>query len=290
LFAVTDRVIVTGGSGRVGRYVLRELRIDFDVVNVDLRPGELSEEYLACNLLDRRALRRALRGATAVCHLGGLDYDVAANPSEYLHVNSVGTWNVLEAAAEVGVRIVVLASSSSVYGLLDSPPASKPQYLPIDEAHPCVPIEAYSLSKLFVEHAGQAWARSRRVAVVALRPLHVVSVETMDQYDRFVAAAPRGWLYNYVAAEDVARGFRAAMLVERVTYDVFLLGAEDTSMPEPTLEWYARDVGQVPEVRDVERYRSNPVASVFTSARASDVLGWRPRVRMAGLRAATVTQ
>jgi UDP-glucose 4-epimerase len=77
------------------------------------------------------------------------------------------------------------------------------------------------------------------------------------------------------------------MLLEGVSYDVFLLGAEDTSRSEPTLEWYARTIGEVPEVRDIGRYRRNPVASVFSSARASDILGWRPQVRIAGLRAAT---
>jgi UDP-glucose 4-epimerase len=193
---VSDRVVVTGGSGRVGRYVVRELREDFDVVNLDIRPGERSDEHLSCDLLDRGAVRRALRDATAVCHLGGLDYDVAADPSEYLRVNSVGTWNVLQAAAEAGVGRVVLTSSSSVYGLLDSPPARKPQYLPIDEAHPCLPVDAYSVSKLVGEHAGQAWARSGRVSVVSVRPLHVVSVETLDQYDGFVAGLH---LVGYIA-------------------------------------------------------------------------------------------
>lgn len=280
------RVAVTGGSGRIGRYVARELRRHAEVVNVDLRVGELVQEWVACDVLDPVAVRRALRGVDAVCHLAGLDYDAAASEQDYLLANVLGSWNVLEAAAKNGVSRVVVTSSVTAYGLLDSGFVHKPRYLPIDECHPCRPVDAYSVSKRIVEDLGEAWATKADMSVVTLRPMHVVMKETLQSFVQFVERVPAGWLFNYVAAEDVARGFRRALEIDGVTCDTFLLGATDTARPEPTLEWYARTVGALPRILDPRLYCEHPLASVFSLEKSREVLGWAPQVSFEDLRIA----
>src|SRR4051794_32374382 len=126
---MNSRVVVTGGSGRLGRHVMRELGRDVDAVSADLIPNGSGAEHLTCDVLDLDAVRRCLRGADAVCHLAGLDYDTMAKPEDFVRVNTLGTWHVLQAAAEAGVRTVVLASSSAAYGLFDEHPTWRAQYL-----------------------------------------------------------------------------------------------------------------------------------------------------------------
>lgn len=278
--------MVTGGAGRLGRYVLRELRPDWDAACADLAPGPPGHEHVQLDVLDLAAVRRVLRGAEAVCHLAGLDYDTHACPEDFVRVNTVGTWHVLQAAAETGVRTVVLASSSAAYGLFDGNPGVRARYLPVDEDHPQRPSAAYALSKQIMEQMGRSASRTGRLRVVALQPLHVVMPESIEDFDAFVAAAGRDWPHNYVAAADVARAVRAVLeLDDGAAYEAFLVGADDTPLPVPTLDWYAERFGSLPEVRDPELFRRNPRASVFSSRRLRERTGWAPQLTLADLRA-----
>jgi nucleoside-diphosphate-sugar epimerase len=275
---VSERVVVTGGSGRIGRYVVRELRDRYDVVNADLGPGEDDGAFARCDVMDLDSVRSVMQDARAVCHLAGLDYDVQAAGEDFVRVNTVGTWNVLQAAAEAGASKAVLASSSSAYGLFDRAPDWRPRYLPVDEAHPYRPYEGYSLSKLVVEEMGRTWSRSHGLSVICMQPLHVAGPESAELYRAHLAAAPADWLHTYVAVQDVARAFSLAVDLIGRPFDTFLLGAADTPLDEPTLDWYARALGPVPELRNPWLYRDNPRASLFSTAKARDVLGWEPRV------------
>jgi UDP-glucose 4-epimerase len=280
-----ERVVVTGGSGRVGRHVLRELRERYAVRNADLAPGEVAEEHVPCDVMDLDRVRAVVQGADAVCHLAAIDYDLTAAPEDYIRVNTLGTWHVLQAAAESGVRKVVLTSSVSACGLSEMRPDWQPAYLPVDERHECRPVQAYSVSKQIIEQMGLAFSRGHDMSVICLRPLAVVLPETLADYLRFADEPGRRWLFYYVTADDVARAFGAALAAGGIDFDTFFLSASDSSRPEPTLDWYAQRVGPVPELRDADAYRRDPRASIFSSARARERLGWEPTSDFAALRA-----
>lgn len=160
---VIRRVIVTGGSGRVGRHVVRELAPDYDLVNADL-VGTPDAEHVAVDVMRLDEVRRALKGADAVVHLAGLDYDWGFPPEDLMRVNALGTWHVLQAAVEQDLKRVVLCSSVSATGLTEMRPEWTPQQLPVDESHSCRPVDAYGLSKLVVETTARSVARgSRRI-------------------------------------------------------------------------------------------------------------------------------
>jgi nucleoside-diphosphate-sugar epimerase len=276
-------VLVTGGAGRVGRYVVRELRERGPVRVADLVPGERAEEYVACDVLDLDQVRAAVAGTSAICHLGGLDYDTASAPEDFVRVNTVGTWHVLQAAAEHGVRKVVLASSSAAYGLFSESPEWLPQYLPVDEEHECRSYDAYSASKLATEAFGETWHRATGMSVICLQPMHVVMEETIEHFTAFVRDPPPRWPHNWVHAQDVATAFERAIAVEGIGFDRFLVSAADTPLADPTLEWYPDVLGPLPELRDAEAYRRDPRASLFSTERARERLGWAPRRTLADL-------
>ncbi len=83
------------------------------------------------------------------------------NPLKTHEVNATGTLNLLEAAADSGVRKVINASSSSVYG--------KVSYLPFDEDHPNVPVSPYGASKLVAEHYCRVFSELHGLETVSLR-------------------------------------------------------------------------------------------------------------------------
>lgn len=269
-------VVVTGGSGRVGSHVLRELVSQFDVTNADLVAGRVDAAYVQADVMKLDSLRQAFKGADAVVHLAAIDYDWKAAPERYIDVNVRGTWHVLQAAAEAGVKKVVLCSSISACGLSEMRPDWRPQSLQVDERHECRPVQAYSVSKLVMEQMALSFVHGSNMDVICLRPLAVVMQESFADYVRFVDAPERDWLFYYVTAADVARGFRAALELEGLRYGVFFLSADDTSRPEPTLEWYRSRFGELPLLTNPRLFRQRPRASIFSSAKAREVLGWAP--------------
>lgn len=270
------KVVVTGGSGRVGTYVLRELVSHFDVTNADLVPGRLDTSYINADVMDLDSLRRAFANADAVVHLAAIDYDWKAAPEKYIDVNVRGTWHVLQAAAEAGVKKVVLCSSVSACGLSEMRTNWRPQSLQVDESHECRPVQAYSVSKLMMEQMGLSFVHGTNMDVLCLRPLAVVMPETFAEYRQFVEDPARHWLFYYVTAADVAQAFRSALEVQGLRYGVFFLSADDTSRPEPTLEWYRDRIGDLPLITNPRLFQHRSRASIFSSTKARELLGWTP--------------
>jgi nucleoside-diphosphate-sugar epimerase len=269
------KVVVTGGSGRVGRYVMRELAKSYDVINADLVADDSGIPHETVDVMDLDALRRVTKGADALVHLAAIDFDWKAAPEKYIRVNALGTWHALQAAAENDLQKVVLCSSISACGLSEMRPDWRPQSLQVDETHENRPVQAYSVSKQLMENMARSFAHGTPMSVLSLRPLAVVLPETFANYVEFVEAPDRNWLFYYVTAEDVARGFAAAIAAQ-VKQGEFFLSAADTSRPEPTLEWYANRFGTLPDVPNPRNFAQNPRASIFSSAKARDYLGWEP--------------
>ncbi len=282
------KIVVTGGSGRVGRHVIACLANGHDVINADLAPPADADApaatYVRADIMQMDDLRQAFRGADVVIHLAGLDYDWGCPDEAYINVNTRGSWHVLQVAEEVGVRRVVLCSSISICGLQEMRPDWKPQALPVDERHENRPVYAYGVSKQIAELMGQSFVRRGSIEVVSLRPLAVVLPETLGQYIDFVDAPGRNWLFYYVTAEDLARAFRAAAEVPGISGESFYIGADDSSHPRPTLDWAGQILGTLPGDVDEAHYRSNPRASVFSNAKARRLLGWAPTSDFARLR------
>lgn len=283
--SIPTKVVVTGGSGRVGRYVVDELSSGFDVTNVDLTKSPASVGYAEGDVTDLESMRRALKGADAVVHLAAIDYDWKAAPEQYIRVNTMGTWNVLQAAAENNLQKVVLCSSVSACGLSEMRADWTPQSLQVDERHELRPVQAYSVSKQIMETMGRSFATGTEMDVLCLRPLAVVLPETIGEYCEFIDNPDLNWLYYYVHARDVATGFRRALESRGLKFGTFFLSADDTSRPEPTLDWYRDRIGALPEILNPRIFQTNPRASIFSNQQARQVLGWEPTTDFPALRA-----
>lgn len=273
------RITVTGGLGRLGRYVLRALAPHGPRVLDVAAPLDAPPDTHRVDLRDLDALRAALAGSDVVVHLAGIDRSVATDDAATMQVNAMGTWNLFEASRQAGVRRVVHCSSSAVTGIDASNPAMPPLYLPIDEAHPARPSDAYGLSKLCGERIAEAYAR-RGMEVIVIRPCFVAFPDMAG----FMAGQPgpegrqepMPLLRAYVGPEDCARGLAAAASVDYAGFDVFFLAAADVFATEPTVSRMEAHYGTRIAVRDAALYARFPRASPIGHAAARRRLGWEP--------------
>jgi len=173
------KYLVTGGAGFIGSHLCERLLEKGEVVCLDNFDPYYSPqakrknieplikhpdfELVEGNILDRELLGRLFADVDYVFHnaaQAGVRASVE-NPLKTHEVNATGTLNLLEAAADSGVRKVINASSSSVYG--------KVSYLPFDEDHPNVPISPYGASKLVAEHYCRVFSELHGLETVSLR-------------------------------------------------------------------------------------------------------------------------
>jgi UDP-glucose 4-epimerase len=225
-----------------------------------------------------------------VVHLGGIDRSVAIDDAATMQVNVNGTWNLFEASRRAGVRRVIHCSSNSVTGLDQTNPTMPPCYLPIDEAHPLRPTDAYALSKLCGEQVAASFAR-RGLEVIVLRPCFIAFPEQV----RFMAGGespagrdePMSYLCAYVGPEDCARGFAAAVdLADYVGCETFFLAAADTFAMQPTVARLEALYGARIPLCDPALYDGFPRASAVSGEHAKARLGWKPTTRWLGERIA----
>ena len=189
--------LVTGGAGFIGSHLTARLLAEGGCVRVldnfstgslaNLPANEAAGGALAIirgDIRDLPTVERAAAGATAIFHQAGLRSvpRSVADPLGANDHNVTGTLQVFEAARRAGVRRVVYASSSSVYG-------DRPE-LPKREDQEPAPISPYAVSKLAVEHYGRVWHRLYGVETVGLRYFNVFGPR-QDPASEYAVVIPR---------------------------------------------------------------------------------------------------
>jgi nucleoside-diphosphate-sugar epimerase len=269
------RIVVTGGGGKAGRWVVTDLRErGHDVLNVDWRPDvSAGGQSLVTDLTDLGQCSDALASADAVVHLAAIPAPGLRPEGETFRINALSTYNVFASAVAHGVKRVVWASSETVLGLpFDEPPA----FAPIDESHPARPESSYALSKLVGETMAAQAARRSGIPFVGLR---ISNIMEPDDY----AAFPSYWddprlrkwnLWGYVDVRDVAAAIWGGLSAPIDGAEVCIVAAEDTVMPRPSSELMAEVYPGVPLRRAVEGRET-----LLAIDRARAVLGYRPQHR-----------
>jgi nucleoside-diphosphate-sugar epimerase len=240
---MSKRVVVVGGSGKVGGFVIRHL-VDtgYEVRNVDQRTP-VDGHDCPTSIIDARdagQVYSALAGAEAVVHLAA--YPTADGPpgGVIFGDNTRITYNVLEAASNYGIRrVVCLSTMAVIYYPQPTWYAFEPCYLPVDEAHPPTHRNAYSLSKQVGELTAEMFNRLGRTVVVSLRPAWIVTpgeIWAKGLLDPENLEQGLYGLWSYMDARDVARACQAALEADLTGHEVFNLSAPDTFAPIPTLD------------------------------------------------------
>ncbi|MGI9822035.1 NAD-dependent epimerase/dehydratase family protein [Agromyces sp. Marseille-Q5079] len=239
------RIIVTGGSGKLGRTVVKTLGEEgHDVVNLD-QAGERGS-VVRVDLTDYGQVIDAIAGvddrhdgADAIVHLAAIPAPGLASDAATFRNNMLGTFNVLQAAKRLGITRIVTASSETVLGLpFDVPPP----YIPVDEAYPARPESTYSLVKHLEETMAIELVRwNPELSITALRFSNVMDPEDYAAFPAFDADAMlRKWnLWGYIDGRDGAQAVSRALAVAQPGFDRFIIAAADTVMSRPNAELVA---------------------------------------------------
>jgi nucleoside-diphosphate-sugar epimerase len=231
------RVVVTGGSGKAGRWVVRHLTtLGHDVLNVDVvRDPSDQGPSLVADLADPGQCLEVLAGADAVVHLAAIPAPGIHPEAETFRNNAMSTYNVFAAAVDRGLSRVVWASSETVLGLpFDEPPA----YAPIDERHPPRPESSYALSKLVGETMAEQLSRRSGIPFVGFRISNIMEPHDYARFETWQDDPTiRKWnLWGYVDARDVAQAVARALEADVTGAEVAIIAAADTCMRRPNSE------------------------------------------------------
>ncbi len=271
------KILVTGGLGKVGEHVVDELlRGGHGVTVLDRLPGPREDSparYLMGEVQDLGQMIEAAAGADAIIHLAAVHNPHVAPSGVVFQTNVTGTFNAHHAAFRLGIPRVVSTSSNAAVGWAYSEGAFLPDYLPIDEEHPCRPIDAYGLSKQVGETIARSYAR-KGVETVVIRPSGVVTPEALDEMRRAGGRKPGEWReYSYIDVRDLAVAFRMAVERPVPSGAVMFVVADDSTVAEPLCDLLPR---LNPAVGDRARGLTG-TQGVFNNAKARQILGWEPR-------------
>lgn len=277
------RIIVTGGSGKAGKWIVKELiEQGYEVLNLDWK---LPEEPLCrtqiVDLNDLGQVHNALsqysvrdrQPVEAVIHF-------AAIPQAFIYPNDVtfrnnvmNTYNILEAASNLGISKVVLASSESSYGIVFANQFFTPNFLPIDENHPQLSEDSYGLSKMVNEMTGEAFHRRTGMQVISFRLGNILEPNDYPRVRQTFANPEERIriLWSYIDVRDMAVACRLAVEKDGLGAQALILAADDTSSDLPSEELVRRFM---PELAEHVQHLPGR-ASFLSNAKIKEVLGWK---------------
>ena len=272
------KIVVTGGSGRLGQFVIRDLLANgYQVLSLDrVAPREkLCASWLA-DLRHSGDLFEALKDAYGIIHLGAYQAPNLAPDAETLSNNVSATYNVLRAATEMGVKKVVIASSTAAFGFIYATKLWAPDYLPLDENHTSKPQDSYGLSKVLGEQIAESIVTLHKdMTISSLRFPGVnfdLSYESFRERWRNPRSRTSGF-WTYIDARDAAMTCRLALEAKFKGHEVFITSAPKNCMIQPTLELVKKYLPKGAKIKKA----AGTHWSCVDSAKARRMLGFKPQ-------------
>jgi nucleoside-diphosphate-sugar epimerase len=276
------RVVVTGGSGKLGRAVVADLvEHGYDVINVDaVPPREALCPYTRIDLRDYGQVYEALSRiddrydrVDAVVHLAAIPGPgVATNAATFAN-NVTASYNVFSAARAAGITNVVWASSETLLGLPFA--ETPPPYLPVDEEYAPRPGTSYALGKLVDETTAAQFCRwNPELKMIGLRFSNVMEPADYAAFPAFDAnPRQRSWnAWSYIDSRDGAQAVRLALQWQTTGLHVFIIANADTVMTRPSAELAAEVFPEILLTREV-----GPNETLLSIEKARRLLGYEPR-------------
>ena len=285
------RILFTGGSGKAGKHAVPYL-IDqgHHVVNLDLKPldhprvdnlmaditdgGQMFNVMTSYANFDELEPGNGVPKFDAVVHFAAVPRILLVPDNETYRVNTMGTYNVLEAAVKLGIPKIIFASSETTYGVCFADGERKPDYIPIDEDHPVVPEDSYAMSKVVNEVTARSFQRRSGVDIYGIRINNVIEPHEYAQNFPSYMDDPetrRRNIFAYIDARDLGHLVDRCLKTDGLGYQIFNASNDDHSVnlttPELSERFY-RGVEQKSRMGEHQTFYSNQ--------KAKDLLGFNP--------------
>ncbi|MDT5033712.1 MAG: hypothetical protein QOC94_3883 [Actinoplanes sp.] len=270
------RIVVTGGSGKLGRAVVAELSGHGDeVINLDVAAARPA---IKIDLSDYGQTVEALSGiddrydkVDAVVHLAAIPAPGLTANAATFHHNITATYNVFAAARAAGITNVVWASSETLLGIpFDTPPP----YIPLDEEYPARPESRYALVKHLEETMAEQFCRwNPDLKMIGLRFSNVMEPADYAEFPSFQAdPRARSWnLWGYIDARDGAQAVRKALAHDSTGVQIFIIANADTVMTRSSASLAAEVYPGVRVTRVLGEHET-----LLSIDKARRVLGYEP--------------
>lgn len=285
------RVLFTGGAGKAGRHVVPYLVAKgHRVLNLDLLPlevegvdnrivdmtdaGQVYDTMMSYAGFDELEPGNGVPKFDAVVHFAAVPRILMKPDNECFRVNTVGTYNVIDAALKFGVRKVVFASSETTYGVCFADGERKPEYIPIDEEHPTVPEDSYAMSKVANEVTARSFQRRSGADVYGIRINNVIEPhEYAENFPTYLADPDlrRRNIFAYIDARDLGQLVDRCLAVDGLGFEVFNASNDNHSVGLTTPEIIARYYDGVPQ-----KAAMGEDETFYSNAKAKRLLGFAP--------------
>ena len=290
------RILFTGGTGKAGRHAIPYLLDQgHRVLNVDKVPlnlpgvdgsrmdnriaditnaGEMFDVMASYASFDELEPGTGVPAFDAVVHFAAVPRLLMTADNECYRVNTIGTYNVIDAAVKFGIKKVIFASSETTYGVCFADGERKPDYLPLDEEHPTVPEDSYAMSKVVNEATARSFQKRSGFDIYGLRINNVIEPHEYEQnFPAYLAdpALRRRNFFAYIDARDLGHMVDCCLKTDGLGYEVFNVSNDDHSVAAGTQDLIDRFYGGV-TVGDM-----GPTQTFYSSEKAKRLVGYAPR-------------
>ena len=284
------RILFTGGAGKAGKHVVPFLLAQgHRVMNVDLKPldhpgvdnliaditdsGQMFNAMSSYAALDELEPGNGVPKFDAVVHFAAVPRILINPDNETFRVNTMGTYNVIEAAVKLGIKKIIIASSETTYGVCFSDGPTDPNSLPLEEGYDVDPMDSYGLSKVVNEKTARSFQRRSGFDIYALRIGNVIEpheyAELFPHYFKNPEVRRRN-AFCYIDARDLGQIVDLCLQKDGLGYQVFNAGNDHNGVIIPSKELAEKFFPGVPITRELEEHEA-----LFSNKKIREVLGFK---------------
>lgn len=284
------RIFFTGGSGKAGKHVIPYLlNCGHKVLNVDLNPlAHPGVDNLIADITDSGQMFNAMSSYSnlgdleigngipkfdAVVHFAAVPRILIKPDNETFRVNTIGTYNVIEAAVKLGIKKIIIASSETTYGICFSDGMTDPKILPLEEDYDVDPMDSYGLSKVVNEKTARTFQRRSGADIYALRIGNVIEPHEYTQLFPHYFKNPevrRRNAFCYIDARDLGQIVDLCLQKDNLGFQIFNAGNDHNGAILPTKELAEKFFPNVPFSREMDEHEA-----LFSNRKIREVLGFK---------------
>ena len=284
------RILFTGGSGKAGKHVVPYLlEQGYRVLNVDLTPllhpgvdnliaditdsGQMFNAMNSYAGLDELDLGKGMQTFDAVVHFAAVPRILIKSDNETFRVNTVGTYNVIEAAVKMGIKKIIIASSETTYGICFADGITDPKVLPLEEDYEVDPMDSYGLSKVVNEKTAQSFQLRTGIDIYALRIGNVIEpheYETLFPHYFRNPEVRRRNAFCYIDARDLGQIVDLCIQKNGLGFQIFNAGNDENGAVLTNKDLLKRFFPNVPLSRELSE-----TEALFSNKKIREVLGFK---------------
>jgi UDP-glucose 4-epimerase len=276
------KVLITGAGGNLGRVLAPTLEQNgHEPIMMDYRNIETPYRFIYGDIRNKEDVFKAAEGVDAVVHAAALHGIHLSKYSrdDFWKLNVEGTYNVYEAANNLGIKKVLLCSTMGVYG--ESVKVPQDSFGVVTEELPELPRDFYGLSKTLCEEIARFYSRSHGIQTIAYR----LGMFVPDSFVRYGFRLLKGGVDD----RDVAQAFLLGLENKTITFEAFNIFAEVPFTKEQFKQWRKEPKTFIefhyPGIMNLAQQRGENVDEILTwwghvywsIEKAKNMLEYRPK-------------